>query len=72
MIPLYLIGDFSPVILDSEAFCLQDETLFDKKCFHQHLKIKEDKLISRRAKTAVPPSFNELVILLFLCNCMIE
>ena len=48
--PLYLIGDFSPVILDSEAFASKTKLLFDKKCFHQHLQKSKDKLISRRAK----------------------
>ena len=47
---LYLIGDFSPVILDSEAFASKTKLLFDKKCFHQHLQKLKDKLISRRAK----------------------
>ena len=47
---LYLIGDFSPVILDSEAFASKTKLLFDKKCFHQHLQKSKDKFISRRAK----------------------
>ena len=47
---LYLIGDFSPVILDSEAFASKTKLLFDKKCLHKHLQKSKDKSISRRAK----------------------
>ena len=50
MIPLPE-GDFSPVILDSEAFASKTKLLFDKKCFHQHLqKIKRQAHITKGEK----------------------
>ena len=47
---LYLIGDFSPVILDSEAFASKTKLLFHEKCLHKHLQKSKDKFTSRRAK----------------------
>ena len=66
---LYLIGDFSPVILDSEAFASKTKLLFDKKCFHQHLQKLKDKLISRRAKNRGTTFIQWTCHSWFLCNC---
>ena len=76
---LNLVLNISQLIFDIEPLATQSKFLFHLIGSHLLISFKKlqttahkqkDKPLNEGRKTAVPPSFNELVILHFVCNCL--